>query len=67
MTPSELKELGRLIRDSPALDVALKRHWIEILPHLKSADRDRLRAILSGLPTAAVPPAAPADTVPVSG
>lgn len=67
MTRSAETELRRLIRESPALDVSLKRHWIEVLPHLKKADQERLRAILARPLRDAAPVSALPDTVAVSG
>jgi hypothetical protein len=40
------RELARLIRRSPVLDAALKRHWLRVLPHLSPRDRRRLEAVL---------------------
>jgi hypothetical protein len=56
-----------LIRESPALDVSLKRQWIEVLPHLKAADQERLRAILARPPRDVVPVSARIDTIAASG
>lgn len=54
-------ELERLIRRSGDLPPELKRHWLRVLPHLQSADRQRLRDILgsgSQEPTARPAPSA---------
>ncbi len=47
--------LGYLIRRSPVLDAAARRHWLAVLPHLTADDQARLREILE----AAMPQAQP--------
>lgn len=55
--------LARLIRRSRALDAVARRHWLAVLPHLATEDRERLRGILLDAAAAelagAVPPVAP--------
>lgn len=67
MTRSEATELRRLIRESPVLDVSLKRQWVEVLPHLKAADQERLRAILARPQGDVVPVSAGLDATAASG
>jgi hypothetical protein len=38
--------LARLIRRGRALDAVTRRHWLAVLPHLATEDRERLRSIL---------------------
>ena len=42
----DMEELARLIRQSPLLDVAAKRHWLRLIPHLSALHRERLEQIL---------------------
>jgi hypothetical protein len=42
------KALAKEVRASKVLTPALKRYWLEVLPHLHAADRARLHAILGG-------------------
>jgi hypothetical protein len=42
-----------LIRSSLVLDEDGKREWLRVLPHLKPADRERLRLILAETPDTA--------------
>ena len=44
----DAKELARQIRAAKRLTPALKRSWLEVLPHLHDDDRRRLAAILRG-------------------
>ncbi len=38
--------LKRLVRSSGLIDPVAKKHWLQLLPHLTAADKDRLRQIL---------------------
>ena len=44
--PQDVEDLARLIRQSPLLDVAAKRHWLRLIPHLSALHRERLEQIL---------------------
>lgn len=46
--PRKAPSLAQLVRRSPLLDAAARRHWLAVLPHLTPEDRERLRAILAG-------------------
>ena len=46
--PPDPKALAKEVRASKVLTPALKRYWLEVLPHLHAADRARLHAILNG-------------------
>jgi hypothetical protein len=41
-----VRELARRVRTSALLTPALRRYWLEVLPHLQPVDRLRLDAIL---------------------
>ena len=45
-TAPSVRDLASEVRASRTLSATLKRHWLQVLPHLHVEDRRRLAAIL---------------------